>query len=230
MPLQIEILSKAEVEAVWKNRARAENFADYLNFINARDIGDSFRLTVDKGDKNADSARSIRHNFEEAAKERVKATRDKDGRILVTDGRITPVLVDDKPVPDAVLLRWKTDSHIEQRKQKKDGKESVTDVKVIDKLTALLIATTDVKPRGPRPEMETVTVPNATAEQVAAKTLTLTDGRVAKLRKDGAWHAPKITVVAASTSANGSSQNGTADVSASGTTAETAEKAEAPAA
>lgn len=225
MPLQIEILSKAEVEAIWKNRARAENFADYLNFINLRDIGDSFRLTVEKGEKNADSARSIRHNFAEAAKERIKMQRGPDGKMLLVDNKPQPVIVDGKPVLDPVILRWKVDSTEEKRKDK-TGKE--TTVNVINKLTALLIASTDVKPRGPRVETEIVAL-NPTPEQMTAKAALLPDGRTAKLTKSGTWRAPKLVANTGpdALTADGApmisaKQEGSGGVSTNGTTSEKA--------
>lgn len=134
LALQIELLSKAETDAIWKARGRAENFAEYLTFINAREIGDSFRIPVAKGENNAAAAREIRHNFTEAAKERTR------------DGNAAPV-----------LLKWKTDKHTEQRVLKKG--EPAVDVEVIDKITALLIATDSVKKRAPRAKKEETATP-----------------------------------------------------------------------
>ncbi len=170
MTLQVEILSKAEIEQVWKTRARAENFAEYVAFLSPLDIGASFRVSVGKG---TDSAAVIRHNFNEAAKERVKAQRDPEGKILLKDGKIVPITVEGKPVLDPIILRWKTDSHEEKRTTKaKDGKPATeTAVKVIDKMTALLAATDSVKKRGPRkPKTDAPAASSSTADGTGAST------------------------------------------------------------
>ena len=124
LALQIELLSKAEIDEIWKARGRAENFAEYLNFMNAREVGDSFRIPVEKGENNAAAAREIRRNFNEAAKERTR---------------------DGKPAP--VVLRWKVDSSNLKRTVKKDGKTVDEEYTVINKLTALLVSTEDIKHR-----------------------------------------------------------------------------------
>lgn len=130
LALQIELLSKAEIDTIWAAKraaARAENFADYLNFINAREVGDSFRVPVEKGDNNAANAREIRHNFNEAAKERTRG------------GTAAPV-----------VLRWKIDKHMQKRTYKKDGKTVEDEIEVIDRVTALVVSTDAIKKRGPR--------------------------------------------------------------------------------
>ncbi len=123
--LEVELLSKAEIEEIWRSArtaARAENFAEYLAFMNQRQIGDSFRLSPEKGANNASSAREIKHNFTEAAKERTA-----------------------NGAPAPVVLRWKTVSHVENHLDKKTGQ--TTETVVIDKLTALLVSTDSIKPR-----------------------------------------------------------------------------------
>lgn len=197
MPLEIEILSKAEVDAIWKSRAlqaRAENFAEYVAFMNARGVGDSFRLKVEKGDKNADSARSLRHNFTEAAKERS----------------------DTNGLPAPVMLRWKSDTHDEKRKRTVDGKPTEVEIKVIDRLTALVIASGgEVKHRTLTTEVVVPTNPPAGA--VTGATMLLADGRTATLAKSGKWRAPKVSVTSAPVSAQNGVTNG---VSASGNSVE----------
>lgn len=204
MPFTVEILSQAELEVIWKMRARAADFDKYLQLVNALDIGDGFRIQPESDEH----AKVVRHNFSEAAKERVKPLRDKDNKIVGHKVKAQPMLRDGQPIPEPVIIRWKTVTKDVTTKNKQTGVE--TTATVIVALEALLIATTEVKPRGPRPETETVAVPNATAEQITAKKLTLSDGRVAKLHKDGTWHAQKIAVVTAQESANGVSSNGNA--------------------
>jgi hypothetical protein len=212
VPFTVEILSKSELEAIWKNKVRAEDFENYANLIGSLDVGDGFRVKPE----NEAHAKVIRTNFAEAAKERVKPMRDAAGVIIGHKVKGTPLLVDGAPVPEPVVVKWKTVAHDVVRKAK-DGTETTSTI--IDRLEALLTATTDVKPRAPRPETEQVAMV-ATPLQIAAKSVVLADGRTAKMRKDGSWHAPKLAIVAAAPEApttNGA--NGSADVSASGTPA-----------
>lgn len=144
MPIQlkIELLSQAEIDAIWKaaRAARAENFAEYLGFMNAREIGDGFRIPVQKGDGNAAAAKEIRHNFSEAAKERTR---------------------NGQPAP--VLLKWKVEKHTE--KVTTDKGRTTTDVEVIDHVSAVVVATDSIKKRGPRkPKTETPTANGTTTD------------------------------------------------------------------
>lgn len=150
LALQIELLSRAEIDQIWKARGRAENFADYLNFINAREIGDGFRIPVEKGDNNAAAAKEIRHNFTEAAKERTR-----------------------NGTPAPVLLKWSTEKHNAKKTVKKDGKTVEEEFVVIDKVAAVLVATDSVKKRGPRTPKVAEPTTNGTTTDTTVSTETV---------------------------------------------------------
>jgi hypothetical protein len=228
--LEITMLTPAEASAIWKRQTkRAGNYADFVRHINAHDVGATWNVKVpDSGDKNADQARAIKMNFNEAAKERTRAVvLDPLTTVTVGDAKETTVdgvvyrKADDGKfyghVPAPVIVRWKANTHKVQREVVNDkGKKGTVEVVVIDSLDALIVASEAVKKRGPRVVSEEVTPTNAPGNATAGATVTLPDGRTATLSKAGKWRAPKLT----GTSDNAASTlplataNGSTDVSA----------------
>jgi len=206
LSLEITMLTADEASAIWKRQTkRAPNYARYLAFMNTHDVGASWNTKVPAGDKNADYAKEIRHNFNEAAKERTRTVGEGDAATQV---------------PAPVLIRWKSNTHKEQR-QVQDGKKTATiEVEVIDSLDALIIATEAVAHRGPRAVTEEVTVVSPPADAKAGTKVTLADGRTAVLSKAGKWRAPKVVTPATPlTGAAEGATNGVAETAGVGTPA-----------
>lgn len=203
LSLEITMLSTAEAASIWKRQTkRAPNYARYLAFVNTHDVGASWNTKVPAGDKNADYAKEIRHNFNEAAKERTRTVGEGDAATQVSA---------------PVLIRWKQNTHKENREVVNDkGKKGTVEVEVIDSLDALIVASESVQTRGPRTVTEEVTVTNPPADAKAGKTVTLADGRTATLSKAGKWRAP---VVAATPAPAPATPNGTPDAAPVGATA-----------
>lgn len=190
LALDIEVLSEAEAADIWKRASRrAENYAEYLAFMNARKVGETFRTKVPHGNKNAEHAKEIRYNFNEAASERT---------------------VDGKPAP--VVLRWKTTTRTEQKTVQENGKSGKVEVKVIDLVTALVVDPTTIKARAKRPPTEVVDLAALGVTPAAdAKTVALPDGRAAKRTKAGKWRAPKVAEQPTTPPVEQPSENGTTE-------------------
>lgn len=178
-PFEVEILSKQEADSIWKARGRrADDFQEYVDFLNQLSIGDSFRVRIPKGtpiEKNEEEAKKLKYNFNEAAKERTRAYKlTADPATLPAEELVVPLDQWNKGDdgnwyahgPEPVVLRWKVDSHIEKQTVKKDGKSAQIDVKVIDVMTLLVVNTEAVRKRGPRkPKTTTETPANGTATE-----------------------------------------------------------------
>lgn len=217
LSLQIEMLSQTEAQAIWKRQTkRAPNFADYQMFMNTHDVGASWRTKVEPGDQNEEHAKVIRHNFNEAARERTAIIRldAKPANGTEVQGIAADQFTSgpdgkwraEKPAP--VAIKWKVNSHKEKREvADAKGKKTTIEIDVIDSLTALITATAARQTRAPRAANEDVTalVTTPPADAKKGTKYTLPDGRVAVRTEAGKWRAPKH-------SANGL-VDGTTDVS-----------------
>lgn len=188
--LEIEMLSQDEIDAIWKsNNKRASNFSTFQSLLNSKDIGDGWNIPVGKaaeaaGKNNAEYAKSVRYNFNEAAANRT-ITRTVDGTET------------EEKAP--VRIQWKTVQHeaeedVVDAKGKKVGTKKVT---IIDHLKVYLVAS-EVRHRA-RAEREEVTVENPPADAKKGTIVTMADGRKARMDKNGKWTAPKPKVADAST-------------------------------
>ena len=181
MAFAVEILSKAEVEEIWRSKVRDENFAQYVDYLNRLDIGAGLRIPVEKGENNAKNAAQVRSTFNDAAKERVAG--------MVVDNVFVPTLdAEGKKQPAPVTLRWKTEAH-DLVKKAKDGTETTT--KIIDKIQFRIdnsepVSNVEKVKRAPTEVVHPVNPP------ADVKAVTLPDGRIAKLSKSGAWRAEKL--------------------------------------
>lgn len=225
LALEIEMLSKEEADAIWhKNAKRASNYGAFLAMLNTREVGDSWSIAIatkaaEQNMSDAEYAKAIRYNFNEAAGNRVawltiaEPEVVKDGDKLTTKDNEIVTLKDgvykvERKQP--VRLNWKTDSHTEEREVTDEkGRKGKTTVTVIDRLKVIVVAS-EVRHRAARTPRETVTVANPPADAQTGATVTLPDGRTAKLGKNGKWTAAKQSAAPASTSdaASAATQNG----------------------
>lgn len=131
--LEYELLTEAEVTALFKPQIDAAKLAPAVAWLNRFDMGDGVAIPIKHGTE-MPSARELKRTLNMAAKFHQAGVKDKDGaRVLHANPDGTPKL-------EPVVLKWKTTTHIE--KQEKNGKTA--DVTIIDRLS-LVLAETKVK-------------------------------------------------------------------------------------
>lgn len=173
--------------------------------------------------------KTIRHNFNEAAKARTEwpavdnlippayLTGTAGAEYKLPDGRLAVYGANGwhAETPAPVIVRWKANTHKEKRNVVEAGKKREIEVTVTDSLEGLIVASESVQTRGPRAVTEDVTAlvtsPPAGAKK-GAKT-DLADGRKATLTAAGKWRAPKLDTVNGAVVPNGATVPSTSNVS-----------------